>query len=77
MKEFCYEIVDHIATLSQHGIVSKELTIISHSGGEPKYDLRSWSRFGEPEEKMLKGVTLDADEMKELLSALRKLKERS
>ena len=74
MREFSYEIEEHIATLSKHGIISKELTLTSYQGGTPKFDLRSWSNFGEPDAKMLKGITMDKEELKELITALNKLK---
>lgn len=77
MQKFDYEIVKHIATLSKHGIVSKELTYTSFQGSDPKYDLRTWSNFGEPEERMLKGITLDEAELKALQEALASIKDRS
>ncbi len=41
----------------------KELTLISWNGGEPKYDIRTWSP---DHSKMGKGVTLDKAEMEAL-----------
>ena len=41
---FNYEIVEHIATLSQSGDTSKELNRVSYNGSPAKYDLRSWKR---------------------------------
>ena len=38
---FNYEIVEHIATLSQSGDTSKELNRVSYNGSPAKYDLRS------------------------------------
>lgn len=58
---FNYEIVEHIATLSQSGDTSKELNLISYNGSPAKYDLRSWRRT-DGEEKLLKGLTLTAEE---------------
>ena len=42
---------------------TKELTLISWNGGEPKYDIRTWS----PDHSTMgKGVTLDKEEMNAL-----------
>lgn len=66
---FNYEIVEHIATLSQSGDTSKELNLISYNGSPAKYDLRSWRRT-DGEEKLLKGLTLTAEEARALKEAL-------
>lgn len=47
---FNYEIVEHIATLSQGGDTSKELNRASYNGSPAKYDLRSWERDATEEE---------------------------
>ncbi|KUO50464.1 MAG: hypothetical protein APF76_07345 [Desulfitibacter sp. BRH_c19] len=64
MAEFKYEIVKSLGTLSESTKGwKKELNLISWNGREPKYDLREW----DPQhEKMGKGVTLSAVELKEL-----------
>lgn len=71
MAEFKYEIVKEIAVISESSRGwSKELNLISWNERDPKYDLREWS----PEhEKMGKGITLSAEEMKTLRDALNKL----
>jgi hypothetical protein len=71
MAEFKYEIVKEIAIVSESSRGwSKELNIISWNERDPKYDLREWS----PEhEKMGKGITLSAEELKTLRDALNKL----
>lgn len=66
---FNYEIVEHIATLSESGNTSKELNRVSYNGSPAKYDLRSWKRDG-GEEKLLKGLTLTAEEAQALKDAL-------
>ena len=66
---FNYEIVDHIATLSQSGDTSKELNRVSYNGSPAKYDLRSWKRT-DGEEKLLKGLTLTDEEATALKEAL-------
>ena len=66
---FNYEIVEHIATLSQSGDTSKELNRVSYNGSPAKYDLRSWKRT-DGEEKLLKGLTLTDEEATALKEAL-------
>lgn len=66
---FNYEIVEHIATLSQSGDTSKELNRVSYNGSTAKYDLRSWKRT-DGEEKLLKGLTLTDEEATALKEAL-------
>lgn len=71
MAEFKYEIVEEIQVISESSRGwAKELNLISWNERSPKYDLREWS----PEhEKMGKGITLSADELKILRDALNKL----
>ena len=70
---FQYEVVEHIATLSENKGATKELNRISYNGAPPKLDLRAWMQDGE-EKKMLKGLTLTDDEAEELTKALNGLK---
>ncbi|MDD3041001.1 PC4/YdbC family ssDNA-binding protein [Bacteroides sp.] len=71
MPDIKYEIKKTIGVLSESSKGwAKELNIISWNGKEPKYDLREW----DPEhEKMGKGVTLTADELKKLRDLLNEL----
>ena len=71
MAEFKYEIVEEIAQLSESAKGwYKEFNLISWNERSPKYDLREWA----PEhEKMGKGITLSAEELKILRDALNKL----
>ena len=69
---FQYEIVEHIATLSESNGTTKELNRISYNGEPPKLDLRSWKQDGQ-EKKMLKGLTLTETEAEELEKALSSL----
>lgn len=71
-SEFGYEIVRHIATLSTSGDCSKELNLVSYRGAAPKYDLRTWRRL-DGAEQLLKGVTLNEDEMDALREAINAL----
>lgn len=66
---FQYEIVEHIATLSESNGTTKELNRISYNGALPKLDLRSWKQEG-TEKRMLKGLTLTDAEAAALKDAL-------
>lgn len=69
MADIKYEIVEHIAVLSENSSNGwkKEVNIISWNDGKPKYDIRDWS----PErEKMGKGITLSEEEVIELKKIL-------
>ncbi len=68
MAEFKYDVVERIAVLSESSKGwKKELNLISWNDREPKYDIRDWA----PEhEKMGKGVTLSAEELKKLRDLL-------
>lgn len=64
MSEIKYEIRETIGTLSENSKGwTKELNLVSWNDREPKYDLRDWAP---DHEKMAKGITLTADEMKML-----------
>ena len=64
-----YEITERVAVLSQSGNTTKELNMVAYNGSPAKYDLRSWKREN-GEEKLLKGLTLTAQEAKALKDAL-------
>ena len=68
-KTFEYEIVEHIATLSQTGTVTKELNRVSYNGSAAKYDLRNWKR-DETGIQPLKGLTFTEEELEILGSVL-------
>ncbi len=64
MPEFSYEIKKHIGVISEgSGGWTRELNLISWNGKEPKYDIRDW---GPEHEKMGKGITLSAKDIKTL-----------
>lgn len=70
-KTLDYQIVQSIAVLSTSAKGwSKELNLVSWNGRQAKYDLREWSP---DHEKMGKGVTFTADELKVLKQALEQL----
>ena len=50
---------------------TKELNLVSWNDKEPKYDLREWDPA---HEKMGKGITLTAEELKKLRTVLNELK---
>ncbi len=68
MPEFKYDIVKTIGVVSQpnNGWI-KELNLISWNNREPVYDLRTWD---ENHERMGKGITLTADDLKSLKELL-------
>lgn len=74
MKDFNYEIVEHIATLSKSegktAMLTKEINLVSFNGSEPKYDIRVWQHIEGAEPKMLKGITLDKEEFEALKEAV-------
>ena len=61
-----FEIIEHIATLSETNSTSKEINLVSWEDRDPKYDIRRWKSTGEPG----KGVTLTEDEFDELKNVL-------
>ena len=68
MDEFKYEIIKHIAVLSENKSGwKKELNIVSWNGMPAKYDIRDW---GPDHAKIGKGVTLREDEISALREAL-------
>lgn len=75
-KQIEYKVSSKIGTLSQYekdGVIySKELRIVSWNGKDEKYDLRTWYDDKDGNERMTKGITLNEDEMKNLISILNK-----
>lgn len=68
---FKYEIVKHIGVLSEkNGGWNRELNLISWNGGQPKYDIRDWSK---DHEKMGKGIALTKAEMQQLFNQIANL----
>jgi hypothetical protein len=65
MPDITFEITESLGILSEsvRGW-TKELNLVSWNGRDPKYDIREW----DPEhQKMGKGVTLNEDEMQEIV----------
>lgn len=71
MADIKYEIMEEIGVLSssQKGW-AKELNLVSWNGKEAKFDIRDWAPG---HEKMGKGITLSAAEIKQLRSLLNEL----
>lgn len=67
MKEDFYEIKDSIATLSDNSGYTIEVNIIEYKGCKEKLDIRKWNRN---EDRMLKGISLNMNEAKELKNVL-------
>ena len=63
-KEISYEIVEELGVLSHTGAWALELNRIAWNGGAPKYDIRKWNT---DHSRMGKGVTLNDEEMENLL----------
>lgn len=71
MKEidFRYDIVRHIATLSESGTYSRELNDVSFNDRPARLDVRAWRQEGESKVP-LKGIQLTEAEAKALYAAL-------
>ena len=71
MAEIKYEIKENLGVLSESARGwTKELNLVSWNDKAPKYDLRDWA----PEhEKMGKGITLTAEELKKLRDLLNEM----
>lgn len=71
MANIKFEIKQNIGTLSESSKGwKKELNLISWNDKEPKYDLRDWDS---EHEKMGKGVTLTAEELRKLKDILNEM----
>lgn len=68
MADLKYEIIETVGAISESskGWI-KELNLISWNERDPKYDLRDWAP---DHQKMGKGITLSAEELKKLRDVL-------
>ena len=65
-----FEIVERIDVLERHeNGWSREINVVSWNGGEPKLDIREWSR---DHERMTRGITLSEEQGRKLSDALNK-----
>ena len=67
MKEDFYKIKENIATLSENSGYTIEVNIIEYNNNKEKLDIRKWNRN---EDRMLKGISLNMNEAKELKDVL-------
>lgn len=67
MSDFSYNIVSHIATISQRGNWALELNLISWAGRPATFDLRKWN---DDHSRMSKGISFTRDEVKALTKYL-------
>ena len=61
-KEFTYEVIEHIGTISDSGTMTMELNVVAYNGAAPKFDLRRW-RIKDGEKVMQKGATRTREEL--------------
>ncbi len=73
MADFKYEVVEHIAVLSNNKKTgwNKELNFVSWANREPRFDIREWS---EDHTSMSKGVSFTKEELIALRDILNGLK---
>ncbi len=65
-----FEIVERIGVLERHeNGWNREINVVSWNGGEPKLDIREWSR---DHERMTRGITLSEEQGRKLSDALNK-----
>jgi hypothetical protein len=66
---FNYEIKKHVSTISESckGLYATEVNIISYNGAGTKLDIRKWNKR---DDKMLKGIALNREEVRKLKEAL-------
>lgn len=69
MTDFKYEILRHVAVLSEGGNGwSREINIVSWNDGPAKFDIRDWNHT---DGKMKKGISLFRGELEVLSKALK------
>jgi hypothetical protein len=68
MAEIKYDVVKELGVLSETGNGwTKEINLVSWNDRTPVYDIRTWS---EGKDRMGKGITLNAEEIKALKELL-------
>ena len=69
MSDISFEIKEKIGVLAEHTTGwTKELNLVAWNGGAAKWDIREWN----PEHtSMSRGLTLNDDEMKNLLTLMK------
>lgn len=70
-KQIEYEVVKHFGTLSQdQNGYTKEVTLMSWNGAEPKIDIRNWRK---DMQSPLKGITLTYEEVAALADMMEEI----
>ena len=74
MKNFKYEIVEHIGTVSTSpdGKYATEVNMISYNNAPAKVDIRNWNK---ETGQMYKGITLNRHETEKLVQILLGMKD--
>ena len=69
MSDISFEIKEKIGVLAEHTTGwTKELNLVAWNGGNAKWDIREWN----PQHtSMSRGLTLNDDEMKNLLTRMK------
>ena len=74
MAEFRFEITEELGVLSESKSGwAREVNLVSWNGAKPKLDIRDWAP---DHEKMGKGISLTADEVKALRELLDSIADR-
>lgn len=68
-NKFEFEIVRHIATLSESGAYTRELNAVSFNGRPARLDVRAWRQDGDTKTP-LKGIQITDAEAKALYAVL-------
>ena len=70
MAELTYNVEQTIGVIGNNGKQSMELRVVSWNGRPGKYDLRSWYKDSEGNERCNKGITFTENELRELYDIL-------
>lgn len=74
MKDITFEIKQRIAVLSENDNgYSKQINLVSWNGKSPQIDIRMWKLQQDKPPVPLKGITLNDDETKGLIEAVKGL----
>lgn len=77
-NEPSYKILQRFGSLTDNeGGWNKELNLISWNDNEPKFDLRAWKTTEKKGTQMMKGITLNAEEIEALYQLLKRIAEDS
>ncbi len=68
-RRIAFDIIKHLATISQDEYETLELNLVSWNGRPGKLDLRRWMREPDGSVKPLRGFTMTADDLARLHDA--------